>query len=106
MLTEIGDELRYVKYRRYVYAHAAAGAFDRATAASTSKQFRSGILILAISSICCLGDLSDFVLVRFGRAFGEIDGAFHENGTGGVFVMKVKVRSEKIVITTGMIRPS
>src|SRR5208283_1581403 len=27
-------------------------------------------------------------------------------GTGGVLVMKVKERSEKIVITTGMIRPS
>ena len=27
-------------------------------------------------------------------------------GTGGVFVMKVNERSEKMVITTGMIRPS
>src|SRR6266851_4140232 len=52
-------------------------------AASTVKQLRSGILILAIATARLIS-----------------------TGTGGVLVMKVKERSEKMVITTGMISPS
>jgi CheY-like chemotaxis protein len=40
-------------------------------AASTSKQFRSGILILAISSTCFSGDLADLRLVRLGRSLRD-----------------------------------
>ena len=58
-----------------------------------SKQLRSGILILAISSTC-LRDLADLGLVRFGRTLGQIDGALDQTGTGGVLVMNVKDRSE------------
>src|ERR1017187_1110463 len=59
-------------------------------AASRSKQFRSGILILAISLICSWVILPTLI----------------STGTGGVLVMNVNERSEKIVITTGMISPS
>ncbi len=75
-------------------------------AASTVKQFRSGILILAISSTCFSRDLADLGLVRLGRSLRQVYGALDQTGTGGVLVMKVNERSEKIVITTGMIRPS
>src|SRR5579871_5747254 len=73
---------------------------------STVKQFRSGILILAISSTC----FSVIFPTRF--LFGSADplaiptARLISTGTGGVLVMKVKERSEKIVITTGMMRPS
>src|SRR6266853_6714072 len=75
-------------------------------AASTVKQLRSGILILAISSTC----FSVILPTRF--LFGSADplarpqARLISTGTGGVLVMKVKERSEKMVITTGMMSPS
>jgi hypothetical protein len=47
-------------------------------AASTSKQFRSGILILAISSICS-GDLADLGLMRLGRALRQVHRALDQH---------------------------
>jgi hypothetical protein len=44
--------------------------------------------------------------VRLGRTLGDPTARLISTGTGGVLVMKVKERSEKMVITTGMIRPS
>ena len=63
-------------------------------AASMSKQFRSGILILAISSTCFGGDLADLGLVRFRRTLGQITARLISTGTGGVLVMNVNDRSE------------
>src|SRR6476646_10557368 len=75
-------------------------------AASTSKQFRSGILILAISSICFVVILPTLVLCGSAEPFARLTARLISTGTGGVLVMNVNDRSEKIVITTGMIRPS
>src|SRR5580765_6545527 len=75
-------------------------------AASSSKQFRSGILILAISSICAWVILPTLVLCGSGEPFAIATARLIRIGTGGVLVIKVNERSEKIVITTGMIRPS
>src|SRR5438045_2665939 len=75
-------------------------------AASRSKQFRSGILILAISSTCCWVIFPTFVLCGSADPFAILTARLINTGTGGVLVMKVNERSEKIVITTGMIRPS
>src|SRR3954469_8443143 len=75
-------------------------------AASRSKQFRSGILILAISSICAWVILPTLVLCGSAEPFAKLTARLISTGTGGVLVMNVKERSEKIVITTGMIRPS
>src|ERR1039458_260012 len=75
-------------------------------AASRSKQFRSGILILAISLICSCVIWPTFVLCGSGDPFAKLQARLISTGTGGVLVMNVKERSEKIVITTGMIRPS
>src|ERR1017187_1943423 len=75
-------------------------------AAARSKQLRSGILILAISSICAWVILPTLVLCGSGEPFAIATARLINTGTGGVLVMKVKERSEKIVITTGMISPS
>src|SRR5579863_3134489 len=75
-------------------------------AASTSKQFRSGILILAISSTCAWVILPTFTLCGSAEPFAIATARLISTGTGGVFVMNVNERSEKIVITTGIIRPS
>src|SRR5580704_16400804 len=75
-------------------------------AASTVKQFRSGILILAISSTCASVILPTLVLCGSAEPFARFTARLISTGTGGVFVMKVNERSEKIVITTGMINPS
>src|SRR5450631_455859 len=75
-------------------------------AAARSKQFRSGILILAISSTCFLVILPTFVLCGSADPFAMFTARLIRMGAGGVLVMKVNVRSEKIVITTGMIKPS
>src|SRR5208283_3530798 len=75
-------------------------------AASRSKQFKSGILILAISSTCALVILPTLVLWGSGDPFARFTARLINTGTGGVFVMKVNDRSEKMVMTTGMIRPS
>lgn len=75
-------------------------------AASTSKQFRSGILIFAISSTCAAVILPTFVLCGSADPFAMATARLISAGTGGVFVMKANEQSEKVVMTTGMIRPS
>src|SRR3984957_10852583 len=74
--------------------------------ASRSKELRSGILILAISSICASVILPTLVLCGSGEPFARFTARLMSTGTGGVLVMNVNERSEKIVITTGMISPS
>src|ERR1700736_2010122 len=73
---------------------------------SRSKLFRSGILILAISSTCLLVILPTRFLLGSAEPLAMATARLIRMGTGGVLVMKVKERSEKIVITTGMISPS
>src|SRR5271157_5567225 len=75
-------------------------------AAARSKQFRSGILILAISSTWALVILPTLVLCGSADPLARFTARLISTGTGGVLVMKVNDRSEKMVITTGMIRPS
>src|ERR1700722_19447032 len=76
------------------------------TAAATSKQFRSGIFSLAISSTCCSVILPTLVLFGSAEPLARFTARLMSTGTGGVLVMKVKDRSLKIVMTTGMISPS
>src|SRR5258708_1761906 len=76
------------------------------TAAASSKQFRSGILILAISSTCFSLILPTLFLFGSAEPLARFTARLISTGTGGVLVMKVNERSEKIVITTGMINPS
>src|SRR4051795_7821593 len=78
----------------------------QAMADSSVKQLRSGILILAISSTCFLVILPTLVLCGSAEPLARFTARLISTGTGGVLVMKVNERSEKIVITTGMIRPS
>src|SRR5579862_565572 len=80
--------------------------FTEFIAASTVKQLRSGILILAISSTCCIVILPTRFLFGSADPLAMPTARLIRIGTGGVLVMKVKERSEKIVITTGMISPS
>src|ERR1700683_4083235 len=80
--------------------------FTEFMAASTVKQFKSGILILAISSTCFSVILPTRFLFGTDDPVARFTGRLIRSGTGGVFVMKVKDRSEKIVMTTGMINPS
>src|SRR5579871_2673512 len=80
--------------------------FTEFIAASTVKQFRSGILILAISSTCFNVILPTRFLLGSAEPFARFTARLISTGTGGVLVMKVNERSEKMVITTGMIRPS
>src|ERR1039458_3037270 len=75
-------------------------------AAARSKQFKSGILILAISSICAWVILPTLVLWGSGDPFARFTARLISTGTGGVLVMNVNERSEKIVMTTGIISPS
>src|SRR5258705_11502765 len=83
----------------------AVPATDR-IAASRSKQFKSGILILAISSTCFKVILPTRFLFGSAEPLAIFTARLIRIGTGGVLVIKVKERSEKIVITTGMISPS
>src|ERR1700734_871470 len=80
--------------------------FTLRTAAATSKQFRSGIFSLAISSTCFSVILPTLFLLGSADPLAILTARLISTGTGGVFVMNVKDRSEKIVITTGMISPS
>src|SRR6266403_808341 len=75
-------------------------------AASTVKQLRSGILILAISSTCLSVILPTRFLLGSAEPLAMPTARLMSTGTGGVLVMKVKERSEKMVITTGMMSPS
>src|SRR6185437_6347154 len=80
--------------------------FTEFTAAAREKQFRSGILILAISSTCFSVILPTLFLFGSAEPLARFTARLISTGTGGVLVIKVKERSEKMVITTGMIRPS
>src|SRR5437667_8864959 len=80
--------------------------FTQRTAASRSKQLRSGILILAISSTCFSVILPTLFLFGSAEPFARLTARLINTGTGGVLVMKVNDRSEKIVITTGIISHS
>src|SRR5690242_15935501 len=80
--------------------------FTHCTAASSVKQFRSGILILAISSTCFSVILPTLFLCGSADPLARFTARLMSTGTGGVLVMNVKERSEKMVITTGIIRPS
>src|ERR1700681_3386942 len=75
-------------------------------AASREKEFKSGILILAISSTCFSVILPTRFLFGSADPFARPHARLMSTGTGGVFVMKVNERSEKMVITTGMMSPS
>src|SRR6266508_181597 len=74
-------------------------------AASTSRAFRSGIFVSAIWRTC--SRRSRPTLSRFGSAdpFSRLSASLISTAAGGVFVMKVKERSSKTVISTGMMRP-
>src|SRR5208283_2804711 len=63
-------------------------------AASRSKQFRSGILILAISFTCSWVIFPTLVLCGSADPFAMLTARLISTGTGGVLVMKVKERSE------------
>src|ERR1044071_7232231 len=71
-----------------------------------SKLLRSGILILAISSTCFSVILPTRFLFGSADPLARFTARLISTGTGGVLVMNVNERSEKIVITTGMISPS
>ncbi len=51
-------------------------------AASTVKQFRSGILILGDLFHLLLGDDADLGLVRLGRPLGQVHGALDQHRHG------------------------
>src|SRR5713101_3255379 len=80
--------------------------FTEFIADSIEKQFKSGILILAISSTCFSVILPTRFLLGSADPLASPQARLMSNVTGGVLVMKVNDRSEKMVITTGMIRPS
>src|SRR5579872_1468496 len=63
-------------------------------AASRSKQFRSGILIFAISSTCFFVIFPTFVLCGSAEPLARFTARLISTGTGGVFVMNVNERSE------------
>src|SRR6266851_8974150 len=65
-------------------------------AASTVKQFRSGILSLAISSTCFCVILPTLFLFGSADPFARFTARLISTGTGGVLVMKVNERSLKI----------
>src|SRR5882757_1403998 len=65
------------------------------TAASSDAAFRSGILVLAISSTCFFVTLPTLVLFGTPEPFGIPAALSSRMAAGGVFVMKVNVRSEK-----------
>eukprot|EP00320_Phaeocystis_rex_P019625 CAMPEP_0119069888 /NCGR_PEP_ID=MMETSP1178-20130426/32049_1 /TAXON_ID=33656 /ORGANISM="unid sp, Strain CCMP2000" /LENGTH=170 /DNA_ID=CAMNT_0007051689 /DNA_START=168 /DNA_END=680 /DNA_ORIENTATION=- len=71
--------------------------------------FRSGILILAISSICAIVTLPTTVAPRpFGMPlpFAILAAFFSSSDAGGVLRMKVKLRSSNTDISTGTIVPA
>ena len=68
--------------------------FTEFIADSTSKQLRSGILIFAISSTCFSVILPTLFLFGSAEPFARLTARLISTGTGGVFVMKVKERSE------------
>src|SRR5262249_34348913 len=75
-------------------------------AASRSVQFKSGSLVLAISSTCFLVTLPTFCLLGSPEPLSTPAALNKSTDAGGVLVTNVNERSEKTVITTGMINPS
>jgi len=65
--------------------------------------FKSGILVLAISVTCAGVILPTFLRLGSPEAVSIFAAAFIIDGTGGVFVMKVKLLSAYTVIITGII---
>ena len=72
---------------------------------SRSRALRSGIFVSAIWRTCWRERRPTFS--RFGspEPFSSRSASLIRTAAGGVFVMKVKERSSKTVISTGVIRP-
>src|SRR5438874_5724663 len=72
---------------------------------SMSRAFRSGIFVSAIRFTCSRERRPTFI--RFGspEPLSSRSASLIRTAAGGVFVMKVKERSSKTVISTGMMRP-
>src|SRR5262245_22386560 len=66
--------------------------------------FRSGIFVLAISSICAREILPTFSRFGLPDPFSSFAAFFIKSAAGGVLVIKVNERSAKTVITTGILR--
>ena len=75
-------------------------------AASIDAAFRSDILDSAISRAFARGSFATFVLFGSPDAFSMPAAFFSKTAAGGVFVIKVKERSSKTVISTGMMSPA
>src|SRR5262245_33615516 len=76
------------------------------TAASSDSAFRSGSLILAISSTCFAVTVPTLFLFGSADPFAMFAARFSSTAAGGVFVMNEYDRSAYTVTTTGMISPS
>src|SRR5215213_11252617 len=74
------------------------------TADSRLVVFRSGILVLAISSILAREIVPTFSRFGLPEPLGMPAAFFKRSAAGGVFVSKVKERSAKTVMTTGTFR--
>src|SRR5262249_33143181 len=74
-------------------------------AASMSFAFRSGVLFCAISLTWPRVTLPTLVLLGSPEPLASFAARFKSTAAGGVFRMNVKVRSEKIEMTAGMISP-
>src|SRR6185369_12443110 len=72
---------------------------------STLAALRSGILSVAMSRTCFLVTRATLVLFDVAEPLSTPAAFFSRTAAGGVFVMKVKLRSENTVISTGMIIP-
>src|SRR5919199_6820917 len=66
--------------------------------------FRSGSFVLAISSILAREMVPTFSFFGLPDPFGTPAAFFNRSAAGGVFVSKVKERSAKTVITTGIFK--
>ena len=75
------------------------------TAASRSAAVRSGIFAFAISSSCLRVILPTFVVFGVPLPFSMPIALRISTDAGGVFMMKVKLRSLYTVMTTGIGRP-
>ena len=75
------------------------------TAASRSAAVRSGCLILAISSSCLREILPTFAVLGVPLPFSMPMALRISTAAGGVFITKVKLRSEYTVMIVGIGRP-
>src|SRR3984957_15962324 len=75
------------------------------SAASTVVAFRSGILVCAMSRTWALVMLPTLVLCGSALPLSTPAAFLISSGAGGVLVTKLKVRSSKIEISTGMMLP-